>query len=408
MADDGRTSALRRRPALWAGLAVVLVAVGVTAGVLATRSTTPPPSPPTTRVVALGDSVPYGHGLANPYQTPQLGLPSTAVSQGPSTQAYPSLVAHALSLTMTVRPTNCHLDKDQLSISGAVADASDNTARDTQCPRPPQLTRNLADEVAAAGLAAHPARLVLMQAGADDIDFAACLENELVRVLGFDIGFGNTCVDNGTVTSDVAKKLAAVRASLAATIEEVSPYAKTVAVLDYYEPIPAPSQIVDGSIHSGAGTNLVCTALKSNAAPTASAAQVVLGALNQAIAGAVTDARAHHVDNVRLVDVSGAMNGHGMCTADPWVFTAQGIPATTLSDDLMRILAANACTATDAVHPSSFCRSLQAGALGATNNLKRYVWRVAHPTAAGQRALALATERELRAPAANRSLGGTT
>ena len=69
----------------------------------------------------------------------------------------------------------------------------------------------------------HPARLVLVQAGADDIDFAACLENELVRVLGFDIGFGNTCVINGAVTPDVAPKLAAVRASLAATIERCRP-----------------------------------------------------------------------------------------------------------------------------------------------------------------------------------------
>ncbi len=397
MANDGTTSARRRRPALWAGAAVAVVAAGIAAGVLATRSAPPPPpAPPTTRAVALGDSVPYGHGLANPYQTPQLGLPSSAVSQGPSPLAYPSLVAHALGLSMTVRPTNCRLVKDQLAISGAVADASDNTARDTQCPAPPLQTRNLADEVASAGLVAHPARLVLLQAGADDIDFAGCLENELVRVLGFDIGFGATCVGNGTVTQAVAEKLAAVRASLAATIEELAPHTKTVAVLDYYQPIPQPGQIVDGSVHSQAGTNLVCSALESNAGSTTAAAQVVLVALNRAIAGAVADARAHHVANVRLVDVSGTMNGHGLCTANPWVFSAEGIPATTLSGDLARILAANACTATDAVHPSSFCRSLQASALGAVSNLKRYVWRVAHPTAAGQQALALATERALR------------
>ncbi len=396
MADDGITSARRRRPALWAGVAIAVVAAGVAAGVLATRSTPPPPAPPTTRAVALGDSVPYGHGLANPYQTPQLGLPSGAVSQGPSALAYPSLVAHALGLSMSVRPTNCRLVKDQLAISGAVADASDNTARDTQCPPPPLQTRNLADEVAAAGLDAHPARLVLLQAGADDIDFAGCLENELVRVLGFDIGFGATCVGNGTVTPAIAQKLDAVRASLAATIEELAPHTTTVAVLDYYQPIPQPAQIVDGSVHSQAGTNLVCSALESNAGSTAAAAQVVLAALNRAIAGAVADARADHVANVRLVDVSGTMNGHGLCTADPWVFSAEGIPATTLSGDLTRILAANACTATDAVHPSSFCRSLQASALGAVSSLKDYVWRVAHPTAAGQRALALATERALR------------
>ncbi len=396
MAKTGTISARRRRPAQWVGVAIALVAAGVAAGVLATRSTPPPsPAPAPTRVVALGDSVPYGHGLANPYLTPQLGLPGTAVSQGPSHEAYPSLVAHALGLTMTVRPANCRLVEDQLSISGAVADASDNTARDTQCPRPPQVTRNLGDEVAAADLRAHPARLVLVQAGADDIDFAACLENELVRVLGFDIGFGDTCVSNGTVTSEVANKLAAVRASLAATIEELAPHARTVAVLDYYQPVPEPSQIVDDSIHSQAGTNLVCSALKSSAGATATAAQVVLAALNSAIAGAVADSRAHHVDNVRLIDVAGAMNGHGMCTADPWVFTAQGIPATTLSSDLTRILAANACAATDAIHPRSFCVRLQADALGAVKNLKGYVWRVAHPTAAGQQALALATEQAL-------------
>jgi hypothetical protein len=400
MADDNTASARTRRPLLWAGVALALVAVGVAAGILATRSTTPPPAPPAvTRVVALGDSVPYGHGLANPYPTPQLGLPSSAASQGPSTQAYPSLVTHALDLTMRVRPTNCRLVGDQLSISGAVADAADNTAHDTQCLRPPRLTRNLADEVAAAGLAKHPARLVLVQAGADDIDFAACLENELVRVMGFDIGFGNTCVSNGTVTPDVAQKLAAVRESLAATIEELSPSTKSVAVLDYYQPIPQPGQISDGSVHSHAGTNLVCTALKSNAGPTAAAAQVVLSALNQAIAGAVSDAEAHRVHNVRLVDVSGVMSGHGMCTADPWVFTAEGIPAMTLSGDLAKILAAKACTSTDAVHPSSLCATLQADALGAVNNLKRYVWRVAHPTADGQRALAVATLHALRARA---------
>ena len=397
MAKNSTSRARTRRPLLWAGVALAMVAVGTTAGILASRSTSRPSAPPPTRrVVALGDSVPYGHGLANPYPTPQLGLPDSAVSQGPSTQAYPSLVTHALGLTMRVRSTNCRLVGDQLSISGAVADAADDTARDTQCLRPPELTRNLADEVAAAGLAAHPARLVLVQAGADDIDFAACLENELVRVSGFDIGFGTTCVDNGTVTPEVAKKLAAVRASLAATIEELSPESKSVAVLDYYQPIPPPAQISDGSLHTHTGTNLVCSALKSNAGATAAAAQVVLAALNQAIAGAVTDAEAHHVHNVRLIDVADVMNGHAMCTADPWVFTAQGVPAMTLSGDLTKILAAKACTATDAVHPSSFCRTLQADALGAVNNLKRYLWRVAHPTADGQRALALATEQALR------------
>src|SRR5580704_6636648 len=156
---------------------IVLVAAAV---VVATRSGPPAPTPApkvSTRAVALGDSVPYGHGLANPYLTPQIGLPISDVSQGPSTLAYPSLVAADLGLTMTVRPTNCHLEGDQLAISGAVADPADNPARDGQCPNPPQQARNLGDEIAASGLSHHPARLVLLQDGADDIHFANCLEN---------------------------------------------------------------------------------------------------------------------------------------------------------------------------------------------------------------------------------------
>jgi hypothetical protein len=167
-----------------------------------------PPPPPVERAVALGDSVPYGHGLANPYQTPQIGLPVRAVSQGPSTLAYPSMVAADFGLTMTVRPTNCRLTGDQLSISGAVADGVDNTTRDGQCPIPPQQARNLSDEVAATDLVRHPARLVLLQDGADDIDFSACLENQLARVLGVGIGLGNTCVVNGSVTPTIATQLA--------------------------------------------------------------------------------------------------------------------------------------------------------------------------------------------------------
>ena len=132
--------------------AVVVVALVAGGVVLATRSS--PPAPTTapspahsTRAVALGDSVPYGHGLANPYLTPQIGLPPGALSQGPSQEAYPTLVARQLGLTMTVRPTNCHLTGDQLAISGAVADGSDNTTRDGQCPVPPQPARNLSDEL---------------------------------------------------------------------------------------------------------------------------------------------------------------------------------------------------------------------------------------------------------------------
>ena len=100
------------------------------------------------------------------------------------------MVAADFGLTMTVRTTNCDLTGDQLSISGAVADGIDNTNRDGQCPVPPQQARNLGDELAAADLVRHPARLVLLQDGADDIDFSACLENQLARVVDIGIGLG--------------------------------------------------------------------------------------------------------------------------------------------------------------------------------------------------------------------------
>ena len=236
-------AAARRSPVFWAVSTVVVLALVAGGVVLATRSTPPPaPSPATsTRAVSLGDSVPYGHGLHNPYLTPQVGLPADAVSQGPSTSAYPTLVAGDLGLTMTVRPTNCRLTGDQLSISGAVADGADNTARDGQCPVPPQQARNLSDEVAAADLARHPARLVLLQDGADDIDFARCLEYELAQALGTNLGIGTRCVADGAVTPTLTSVLAHVRTSLAQAIETMAPHAGTIAVLDYYQPIPRPS-----------------------------------------------------------------------------------------------------------------------------------------------------------------------
>ncbi len=380
--------------------AVVVVALVAGSIVLVTRSAGPPAPPPAplVRTVALGDSVPYGHGLANPYPTPQIGLPADAVSQGPSTEAYPSTVAADFGLTMTVRTTNCDLTGDQLSISGAVADGIDNSTRDGQCPVPPQQARNLGDELAAADLVRHPARLVLLQDGADDIDFSACLENQLARVLDVGIGLGHSCIVNGSVTPTIATELAHVRASLARAIESVAPHTSTIGVLDYYQPIPEPSQIAGDTAASGLHTNLVCSGLEPNADSTYAAAQIVLTALNRAVAGAVADARAHHVRNVTLVDVSHAFDGHGICTAQPWVFSGEPVPDTTLAADAEHIVAAKACSGTDVLHGATTCASLTRSELAAERNLQDYVWRAAHPTAAGQRALAAAVERQLRGP----------
>ncbi|HWD54440.1 MAG TPA: hypothetical protein VG346_04920 [Acidimicrobiales bacterium] len=390
---------LRRSPIPWVVAGVVLIAAVAGGVVIVTRNTTPPTPHPaqSTRAVALGDSVPYGHGLANPYPSPQPGLPSGDVSQGPSTLAYPSLVSSDLGLTMTVRSTNCQLVGDQLAISGAVADPADNTQRDGQCRHPARQARNLADEIAASGLRQHPARLVLLQDGADDIHFSACLEYELARVLGTSLGLGTDCVQNAAVAPALTTELSRVRGSLAAAIERVAPNAATVAVLNYYQPIPAAGQIADDTSASGLGTNLVCTGLKENASSTAAAAQVVLSALNDAIAGAVADARAHGVRNVLMVNVAGAVDGHGICTAEPWVFSSERVPDATLAADAEHILAAKACRAAgSALHAGGTCASLVARADQAEQSLTDYVWRTAHPTAAGQRALAAIVARALR------------
>jgi hypothetical protein len=385
---------LRRSPVFWVALAAVVIALGAGGVVLATHGSQAPTPATSIRAVALGDSVPYGHGLANPYPTPRIGLPSQDVSQGPSTDAYPSAVAASLRLTMTVRTTNCDLTGDQLAISGAVADPVDNTGLDGQCLHPPQRARNLGEEIAAADLAQRPARLVLLQDGADDTHFSDCLEYELTNVIG-SVGLGTNCVDNGRVTPELATELSRVRSSLTSAIEEVAPHAGTVAVVDYYQPIPAPGQEADDSAQTALGTNLVCAGLKLDASGAYAAAQVVLTALNDAVAGAVADARARGVHNLTMVDTAHTFDGHGVCTADPWVFSSELIPDTTLADDVARIVAAKACTAASSLLRTS-CASLTASATRAKQDLKDYVWRAAHPTLSGQRAITADTERALR------------
>ena len=121
---------------------------------------------------------------------------------------------------------------------------------------------------------------------------------------------------------------------------------------------PSPSQIADGTAASGLHTNLVCSGLKPNAASTYAAAQVVLAALNQAIAGAVADARAHHVTNVHpgrhLRRPRRPRDLHG---ATPGSSRASRVPDTTLAADAEHILAAKACTETDALHGATSCAS---------------------------------------------------
>jgi len=110
----------------------------------------------------------------------------------------------------------------------------------------------------------------------------------------------------------------------------------------------------------------------------------------------VDDARAHHVTNVGLVDIASAFDGHGVCTADPWVFSAQPVSDATLALDAQAILAAKACK--DVVSLPG-CATLLQRANAAETQLRGYVWRAAHPTAVGQEIIARSVERQLRAAA---------
>ena len=183
---------------------------------------------------------------------------------------------------MSVRATNCHLTGDQLAISGAVADGADNTTRDGQCPVPPQQARNLADELAATNLrpATRPAWSSCRTAPTTSTSAPASSTSWPVSSGS---ASGSATAASPTVRS--RRRSPATWPTSAGAWPAPSRRCRrtrpTIAVLDYYQPIPEPSQIAKGTATSGLHTNLVCSGLKPNAASTYAAAQVVLAALEQ-------------------------------------------------------------------------------------------------------------------------------
>lgn len=341
----------------------VLLAGGLIA-VEASGATSKPPPP--TRYVALGDSVPYGHGLNNPYTTAQIGLPQSAVSQGPSLQAWPSLVQASLKLTMGVRTMNCTLSGDQLAISGAQASSKDTnktppspTALNYQCP----TNRNLQnDEIAADDLATKPAALVTIQAGADDIDFAGCIEGALSHG-----SLHSECVSSdGAPTSSVEQDIANVTSALTTEIESASPYTERVAVLNYYDPIPSPTGFSTSSIGAaGNEVNPLCLLIGMNKNSVSNQGEIIVDALNTAIHDAVINAQAAGDKNVTYVDVSKVEAGHEMCTANPAIFSGEPMPISEFTGDLFTIALS-----------------------GSQNDIERHLWRAAHPNQLGQQEIA--------------------
>jgi hypothetical protein len=342
----------------------------------------------TTRYVALGDSVPYGHGLANPYPQPQIGLPASAVQQGPANNAYPALVATALHLNLGIRNSDCTLTGDDLTISGASAAQADTRSGSDQCTGWPDSESVQQDELPAAQLAQSPAALVTIQAGADDIRFGDCMAWELSKFGPFHAS-GTHCVKNGAVTSTLASELANVRDALAQEIVQAAPYATHVAVLNYYQVIPRPADFKSSSIFPGGQVDPVCWGLSHNLKGAHNDAVIVQSALNVAITGAVLEAQADGVNNVQLIDISNLENTHEMCTGNPALFSGETMPKSEFNHDLGVLLRCHLPFA-----PKS-CSTTEPAAEA---DLAHHSWRAAHPNTFGQQDIANAIEAQLGSP----------
>jgi hypothetical protein len=281
------------------------------------------------RYVAFGDSVPYGHGLANPNTQADSGLPA---DQGPSSEAWPSLVDKGVPglAPLKLRPTSCGLTDpkgapyDQLAFSGAPTQPNKWTGVDSTCVYPkgtkvPLHKAVVPNEVGAADLKADPPSLVTIQAGADDVNFSGCLK----ALLGMPSQLGaDNCVTHDKsgyhLTATAAAELKSVQAGLEKAIGDVLAAAPDAQILlvDYYQLAPAATT----PIH---GTSLLCRDMRVRAASSKSwrgsfraAGAYVQGQLNGVIKTA-----AKVSPNVAVVDITALFNGHEMCTANSWIFT---------------------------------------------------------------------------------------
>jgi hypothetical protein len=278
------------------------------------------------RYVALGDSVPYGHELANPGKDWHDGL---APDQGPSAQAWPSLVDAWLPglAPLTLRPTSCALTGpqgrhyDQLAISGAPTEVNRWTGLNTDCHYTgavPVHTAVVPDEIGTANLWADPPGLVTIQAGADDLNFDGCLK----ALLGLPSQLGaDNCVTHTKsgylLTAKAIAELKSVKTGLRAAIHDIlaaAPHAQ-ILLVDYYQIIPSASEPV-------VGTSALCLGLQLDAhngrlRPLREQADYVQVQLNDAIKAAAAGD-----PNVAVVDIAGTFSGHEMCTSNAWVFDA--------------------------------------------------------------------------------------
>jgi hypothetical protein len=266
------------------------------------------PATPLPRYVAIGDSVPYGHGLANPGGTGQDGLPP---DQGPSRYAYPSLVAQSLSLGLTVRPTACDLRGDQLAISGAVSNPDNLPPEDIPCPK----TVN-PDELSVAQLRARPPALVTIHVGADDIEFGACLAWELGVPAWTPFVNSRNCAEGSLgsrrLTSPVVSELVSLQSWLESTVRVVQDEAPGAQILliNYYQIVPPPSTPL---VAFSDDSSVVCSAMRGLTSFGRQQARDDALLLQRELNKVIRNVQSNHPD-VALVDIAPLFDGKEMCT----------------------------------------------------------------------------------------------
>lgn len=269
------------------------------------------------RYVAFGDSVPYGHGLANPGKKSEGGL---APNMGPSSLAYPSLVANSLGVNFTVRSTGCTLSGDNLAVSGAPSKSNTWTGKDTDChhnnPVPPHKAVS-PNELAVDGLAKNPAQLVTIQVGADDIDFAGCLAHLLgIPPNPFTDSYNCVLINRKRkntyfLPQRVTAELQSLQRGLNVTIQSVHKAAPKAAiiVLGYYQVIPMQTESLGGS-------SAICGLLEHAKAHNTlknkrAQADFLLQNLNKTISGVASTYK-----YVSFLSIAARFGGHEMCTAE--------------------------------------------------------------------------------------------
>jgi hypothetical protein len=286
------------------------------------------PPPPLPRYLALGDSVPYGHGLANPTKGSKSGL---AANQGPSTQAWPQYVDAGLPdlRPLKYRSTSCNLGGltstiyDQLSYSGAPVTANSYTGKDTNCVytagTPVPIHKAVTpEEIVAAALRRDPPALVTLQVGADDIDFGACLES----VLGVPTFLGaQQCATRDAkgvlhISKRVSDELSSLSAGLSQVIDTIHGAAPRgqIVLVNYYQVMPR----ADANL---AGSSVICKDLRASAKNSKfrTDARQIADLIQSRLNGAIAAAKARYAD-VKLVNISSLFAGHEMCTLNSWVF----------------------------------------------------------------------------------------